>query len=125
MKILKVIGLSLIVLTACIAGLGYYLLANMCENTVISSVASPNNQWQAVLFERSCGATTGFTSQVSIIESGETLSNGDGGNIYVSEGYPKEYLLTWESENSLKISGSSGKIYKNEKIHNGVSISYE
>ncbi len=125
MKTLKVIGLFLVVLTACIAGLGYYLFSNMCENTVISSVASPDNQWQAVLFERSCGATTGFTSQVSIIESDVKLPNGDAGNIYISEGYPKGYLLTWESEKILKITGGSGEIYKNEKMHKGVSISYE
>ena len=125
MKTLKIIGLLLVVLTACIAGLGYYLFANMCEYTVISSFASPNNQWQAVLFERSCGATTGFTSQVSIIESGDSLSNVDSGNIYIAEGYPKGYLLTWESAKTLQVTGGSGKIYKKEQMHKGVSISYE
>lgn len=44
-----------------------------CGNDVLARVPSPNGSHQAVVFERDCGATTGFSTQVSIVESDETF----------------------------------------------------
>ena len=44
-----------------------------CGNDVLSDVPSPNGSHHAVVFERDCGATTGFTTQVSIVGRGEVV----------------------------------------------------
>ncbi len=37
----------------------------LCGNDVLSENISPSGHWKAVVSERSCGATTGFSTQVS------------------------------------------------------------
>ena len=74
-------GLSLVVplaLTGC------FNLAGDCEDTIVSRLSNPSATKQAVLFERSCGATTGFSTQISIIPVGEDLQ--DTGNVFVADG---------------------------------------
>jgi len=83
-----------------------------CVNTVVESVASPDNEWSAVLFERSCGATTGFSSQVSVVRSGSALPD-RAGNAFVllrgdtagttSWGGPVVTLL-WTGPRQLEVS---------------------
>jgi len=43
--------------------LGYVIcsLPDMCGNEIYSVVVSPNKKHKAVLFQRDCGATTGFS----------------------------------------------------------------
>src|SRR5690242_16830620 len=45
-----------------------------CANTVVSKVDSPDGAHSAVLFQRDCGATTGLSTQISIVDNGETPS---------------------------------------------------
>lgn len=105
-------------------GAGYFFFSDMCSNTIVNTSTSPNGKWQAVLFDRSCGATTGFSSQISLIRAGKELNN-EAGNIYIADGYPKGYALKWESNTALKIIGASGKNYKKENNFNGVHFYYE
>jgi len=59
-------------------------LFDMCGNDVLQIVASPDKQVKAVIFERDCGATTGFSTQVSVLASGAKLPN-DAGNVFSAE----------------------------------------
>ena len=45
-----------------------------CRTEVVESVRSPDESREAVMFFRDCGATTVFSTQISIIETGEPLS---------------------------------------------------
>ena len=54
-----------------------------CENMIIDRVDSPSGEHQAVLFDRNCGATSGFSSQVSVIRSGTELPD-QAGNVFVA-----------------------------------------
>ncbi|MFA6163448.1 MAG: hypothetical protein WC685_08470 [Methylobacter sp.] len=103
---------------------GYFLVSGMCANTVITSSTSPNEKLKLVLFERSCGATTGYSSQISLLESGDDLSN-EPGNIYIAAGYPDNYTLTWDSNFSVKVGGSNGNSNKKVTQLNGVQFTYE
>ena len=47
-----------------------------CTNSVITRADDPTGTRSAVIFNRDCGATTGFSTQISIIEKGEQLSGG-------------------------------------------------
>jgi hypothetical protein len=123
-KALKVIGISLGVVILALVGSGYYFLSNVCANTMVVSSGSPSGKWKVVLFERKCGATTGFSSQISLIDAREKLKN-KSGNIYIAEGYPEGYALTWTSDNSVLIRGVKGRISKQEAELSGVQFSYE
>ena len=46
-----------------------------CANTVSAEHISPDGKLRAVLFERDCGATTNWSSQISILRRTEPLPN--------------------------------------------------
>ena len=54
---------------------------DMCGNDNLRPVVSPNGVLQAVLFRRNCGATTSYSTQVSILRNDEKLPH-EMGNIY-------------------------------------------
>lgn len=57
-----------------------------CVNTVIETVPSPDGVWNAILFERSCGASTGFSSQVSLLLAGHELPDLAGNALVATDG---------------------------------------
>jgi len=61
-----------------------YGCPSMCGNREIVRVTSPSGRLDAVLFERSCGATTGFSTQVAVVPVGKPLAD-VGGNVYVAD----------------------------------------
>ena len=56
----------------------------MCANNEISSTSIPGTKYKVVVFERDCGATTGFSTQASIIKSTAKLKN-ENGNIFTAD----------------------------------------
>jgi len=123
-KALKIIGVSFGVIVLILFVVEYSNISGMCANTIITSSSSPNNKWKVVLFERNCGATTGFSSQISLLKPDEELSN-EAGNIYIAEGYPEGYNLKWESDTSVLIKGSNSKSNKKLFQLNGIKFGYE
>jgi len=61
-----------------------YGCPSMCGNREIARVTSPGGRLDAVLFERSCGATTGFSTQVAVVPVGKALAD-VGGNVFVAD----------------------------------------
>ena len=55
-----------------------------CGNEQLSEVASPDRARRAVVFQRDCGATTPFSTQVSILPAGATLPDSSG-NVFVAD----------------------------------------
>lgn len=117
-------------LFTCIGG----LFEDMCGNKIISEIPSPDLKLKAVIFTRNCGATTGFSTQVSLIPITENLSN-TGGNILTTSsngkapiwkhgGIPVE--VNWESKERLKISYHRGaETFTKEVNFQGITIIYE
>ena len=62
-------------------------LSGTCGNTVVARVPSPDARLEAVVFQRDCGATTGFSTQLSIVRAGQALP-AEGGNLLVAQGGP-------------------------------------
>jgi hypothetical protein len=54
-----------------------------CGSQLLSEVPSPDRVLKAVIFERDCGATTGFTTQVSILPRDNVLPN-ETGNVFIA-----------------------------------------
>ena len=59
----------------------------MCGNDVVARVPSPDGRLEAVVFQRDCGATTDFSTQVSVVRAGGSLPDA-GGNLLVATGGP-------------------------------------
>jgi len=125
---------SLLILS--VVGLYFFIqsLPDMCANEVLAVYHSPNNKLRAVIFQRDCGATTGFSTQVSVLSSAEALEN-KGGNIFVADtnhgaapagrGGGPELQVVWLSDNRLQIQYNKlVRIFRAEKESDGVEIEY-
>jgi hypothetical protein len=55
---------------------------------VAGELTSPDNELLAVVFERSCGTSTGFSTQVSVLENNSSLEY-EPGNVAIIVGHPK------------------------------------
>jgi hypothetical protein len=60
------------------------LFGGMCANDVIKEVVSPDGKKKVVVFQRNCGATTGFSTQASVLTVSRSLPN-DGGNVFSAD----------------------------------------
>ena len=86
----KVLKISLWLAGTCLAlalvGVAYLSssLEPECENDVLAEFPSPDGKNKAIVFQRDCGATTGFSTQVSVLRTGQAL-DGRGGNVFVGD----------------------------------------
>jgi hypothetical protein len=103
-------------------------------NEILRLHYSPSKQLKAVVFERECGATTGFSTQISIMHANNDLSN-EGGNVFVADtdrgkspsgpggGPPVE--VEWRGESSLNITyDNRARIFLRKDSQNGIAITY-
>ena len=114
-----------------LTGAGIYtldrLFSGMCGNAIYLNENAPGGRIKAVVFQRDCGATTGLSTQVSILPSGESLPN-ESGNTFIVDGYPDDISieLSWISPSELVIHHSAHlETYKKETRIKGVNITYK
>jgi hypothetical protein len=105
----------------------------MCRNTPLQTIKSPDSRLKAVFFERDCGATTSFSSQLSIIASNDSLPN-EGGNVFIAD-FPAgqsaisqegpAIAISWINPMTIAVTyESSARIFKmNEKV-GGIRVTY-
>jgi hypothetical protein len=102
---------------------------NCCE------VRSPSGKLKAVIFQRDCGATNGFSTHVSILSADEKLPN-EGGNIFIENtdhgkapsgpGGGPEVEVTWRGESELLIRHDSrARVFQSVQALGDVKILYE
>ena len=112
-----------------ISGLFIYATSDMCGNEVHAEELSPDNKHRAVVFQRDCGATTGFSTQISIVGADDELEN-ESGNIFIISGHPDETspVVRWISNSELNIENNlSGLAHKKEAswgFINKIKVSY-
>ena len=101
---------------------------------MVKRLASPDGRHEAVLFQRDCGATTGFSTQISILEAGETLSGG--GNVFRADDGRGEAKIgawggswaemKWLAADRLHIRyASKSRLFEQDESVAGVTVSYE
>ena len=120
---MKTIVLILIV-GLCAIALGLFLSFD-CEDAIKTDVKSPDGKYAATLYERDCGATTDFSTIVSLRANGDDF-DGEKGRIFVVEGQPQVNLV-WQASNAIRIECSqcqSKDIFKREVKWQDVNISY-
>src|SRR5271163_1002928 len=101
--------LNAVVLTLLLGLIG---CASLCPDKIVAKRSSPDGHYVAVVFYRDCGATTPFTTEISIVRSDQdAVSGGNAGNIFSMTDPPdkKETLgamevrLNWISSRLLAI----------------------
>jgi hypothetical protein len=97
--------------------------AASCENEISQSVTSPSGAIKAVVFNRGCGATVGFNTQLSIFPANTALPDSGGNVLTIDAGVPLR--VQWESDSALRISGvPDARIVKQETSAAGVRVVY-
>lgn len=102
-----------------------------CKNSVHQQLLAPAGDLKAVMFTRECGATTGFSTQVSIVTEESTPANG--GNVLVLDDNhgraPTDssgglrVLLEWRGVDTLSITHDArARVFKAERLVQGVVV---
>ena len=108
--------------------------SDTCGNTIISRMSSPDGQHDAAMFQRDCGATTGFSTQVSILNTGQPLSGP--GNVFRADnnhgaaragewGGPWAEIK-WLSPNHLLVRyAAKSRLFEQGHYVSGIKITYQ
>ena len=100
----------------------------LCANDMFSETISPDGSRKAIVFERNCGATTSFYTQVSILDADSELGN-NAGNILVIDGRPESAAVEvrWIDDRRVELSspGRYGRLVDDKVWVGGeISVSY-
>jgi hypothetical protein len=109
-------------------------LGDGCRNERIAEVPSPTSELKAVTFQRDCSATTGYSTQISILPIDAALPP-EGGNVFVADtdhgrapagpdGGPT-VTLEWSGPRELVISHhADARVFKSEPRFGSIGIRY-
>ena len=107
-------------LTICLTLAG--CLGSECVNEVSEVLESPDGTKKVVVFSRNCGATTGFNTQASIVETKQELPDASGNAFVVDKGAVK---LSWKKDGGILVVFDRGvRMFKQESAVSGVAIEY-
>jgi hypothetical protein len=112
-----------------------FILRISCANAVAEEVFSPDKKYKIVVFERNCGATNDFSTQISILDSDEDLGN-ENGNLFVGDSDHGRAILSdknvihtninWQNNKTILIEvDSSARIFVNKTYYRGFKILYK
>ena len=101
-----------------------------CSNKVLEEESSPDKQYRAIVFQRDCGATTDFSTQVSVLPSSEGLQGS--GNVLIMEPdksvavrAPSDVQVVWIKNRTLRIRyAREVRIFRQEHKVGDVDIVY-
>jgi hypothetical protein len=133
-KALAVIVGGLVTLIT-VVGVSLYLLAgSLCGNELLAESASPDGRFKAIVFQRDCGATTGFSTQVSVVKASASTGN-SAGNVFIadtSNGAPSGpggdpmVKVQWRSPELLVVSHhAAARVFTAESKIGSVNVHYE
>ena len=108
--------------------------SDACVNDVVSRLSSADGAHEAVMFQRDCGATTGFSTQISILETGAQLSGSgntfraddDHGVARAGEWGGSWAEMKWLAPDHLLVRYAAGsRIFEQDGEVAGVKITYQ
>lgn len=108
-------------------------LAPGCGNTLVQDLSSPDGRRHLVVFMRDCGATTGSSTQVSILARSRAAT--DSGNVFIADtdhdkipatrGGGPAVLAEWIDARTVRIRYQPGaRIFKQDARHDDTDIRY-
>lgn len=107
---------------------------DVCTNEVITRLASPDGQHEAVMFQRDCGATSGYSTQISIVQVGQAPAGGgntfraddDHGTAKTGDWGGSWAEIEWLASDRLLVRyADNSRIFEQDDTVAGVSVSYE
>jgi len=103
-----------------------------CDDELGADIPSPDGARHAVVFNRGCGATTGFNTQISILRSGHGLHGK--GNLWIADersGGPvgkwggPDVQVRWRSLDTVEVTFASRvRVFKKEGLVDGITAIY-
>jgi hypothetical protein len=125
----------MLLITLATGGAACVNIAGDCANEILNEVRSPTGKMKAVVFQRDCGATTGFSTQVSVLQSDQQLPN-EGGNVFVADtdhgiapsgaGGGPVVEVSWTNETELLVRHDKrARVFHNEPSLGNVRVRYE
>lgn len=105
-----------------------------CENSLLSEVGSPNGRLSAVLFARSCGATTADSTQISVVRAGVVPAAS--GNAFVADanhgaadgsagGGPWVEAVWVDDDNLIVKYDAQARVFTEQPHIAGVKVTYQ
>ena len=105
-----------------------------CVNSAISRADAPDGQHSAVMFQRDCGASTSFSTQISVLAQGEQPN--EGGNIFIADddhgvaatgewGGPWADVRWLAHDHLLIRYANKSRLFKQERQGSDVKIGYQ
>ena len=133
-RVVLVVGGGVLVLLVVGATLLWFFGPDPCGNEIISESPSPDGSKRLVIFQRDCGATTGFSTQASMLPAGNELPSKKG-NVFISDtnhgaapsgpGSGPAVKVTWQSPTSVVLSyNPKVRVFLSESEVSGVYFQY-
>jgi hypothetical protein len=105
-----------------------------CSNSPISRADASDGPHSAVMFQRDCGATTGFSTQISVLKRGTEPSGA--GNIFRADGNHGAATaggwggpwaeISWLAPDHLLVRyAAKSRLFEQRSEVSGVKISYQ
>jgi hypothetical protein len=82
----------------------------LCADSAAETITSPDGRLKAVAFDRSCGAMTSNSEQLSILPISGKLEN-TAGNAFVA-GRREAFSFRWTGARSIEITGSRATAFR-------------
>lgn len=96
-----------------------------CESRIVAESRSPNGQWKAVMFSKSCDAAARYcplVSRVAVLPIREGLPGGDENLFSIAD--PVGLKLEWKSDDVLRVLYYSGRFLRQQKQVADVHVEY-
>lgn len=122
--VLGVIGVAFVLLACGDVG---------CQNTVVNDVHSPDDLHRAVVFARTCGATTDFSTNVSIVNGGATVegagnvftADSDHGEAIAGPGGGPKVAASWIDARTVEVSyDARARVFRKIERTGGINVQF-
>ena len=112
------------------------MFGSICGNQVVSQGFSPDRKYKFIVFVRDCGATSGYSTQVSVVRSDWKFLDDESGNVLTTSDRDTgrrtnkfggaEVKVAWTTNNKIKVylDNSAETVTKKSKVK-GIEIVYE
>jgi hypothetical protein len=133
-ELMKTMGLLILggLLVAVIISIcAFFLLMPGCDNTIYQTIPSPDRRHKVILYSRDCGATTGYSTHISVakanIDTGFTIFIADDvhgkANLHPVHQNLIDVRVRWINDHSLELSyDKNARLFKEKAQVGGITI---
>jgi hypothetical protein len=135
--LLSIIAVAIAIGVGFVALLSFlsFAFSDLCGNEELETIYSPDGARKVVVFELARGATTGFSTQVSLLRAGQSLPN-EPGNLFVADTNHVDLPLVqapapfvavrWVGDTELLLTyGPGARVFHSAKSLEGVTVRCE